>query len=196
MDEIQSGVPVDEATLVDLINRAQRSSDPDAFDRLYLLYVNRIFRYLLVRLGDVEAAEDLTAQVFVLLIEKIDLYRIGPKDNGAIFSAWLYRIAHNKMVDVQRARKRLPQVALEHAMHVPVSVSTDEVEERLDLEEILQKLEHLPDQQREVILLRFLDGQSIGATAHILQKSENSVKALQHRALESLRRYFRHYFVH
>jgi RNA polymerase sigma-70 factor (ECF subfamily) len=192
MDEIQRGVPVDEATLVDLIKRAQRTSDPEAFDRLYLLYVNRIFRYLLARLGDVEAAEELTAQVFVRLIEKIDLYRIGPKDNGAIFSAWLYRIAHNKMVDVQRARKRLPQIALEQVMQVPASVFTYEVEERLDLEEILQKLDDLPDQQREVIMLRFVEGHSIGATAHILQKSENAVKALQHRALESLRHYFKH----
>lgn len=192
MDEIQSGVPVDEVTLVDLIKRAQRNSDPDAFDRLYLLYVNRIYRFLLARLGDVEAAEEITAQVFVRLIEKIDLYRIGPKDNIAIFSAWLYRIAHNKMVDVQRAHKRFRQVALEHVQHVPDSVSFYVVEERLDLEEILQKLEDLPDQQRDVIMLRFVEGLTLGETAHIMQKSEGAVKALQHRALESLRHYFKH----
>jgi RNA polymerase sigma-70 factor (ECF subfamily) len=189
MDEIENDSSPDEHTLVDLIERAQRNFDPEAFDGLYLLFADRVFRYLLARLGDAETAEEITAQVFVRLIEKIHIYQIWPKDNVAVFSAWLYRMAHNKMVDVVRARKRDNQVALEHARHVAPSVSLSIVDTRLDLEEIQQKLQYLNDPQRDVIVLRFIEELSIAETAQIMQKSEAAVKALQQRALENLRRY-------
>jgi RNA polymerase sigma-70 factor (ECF subfamily) len=189
MENIQRGGPIDEEVLVALIEKAQCESDPKAFDGLYLLYADRVFRYLLARLGDVDVAEEITAQVFVRLIEKIDMYRIGPKDNVAIFSAWLYRMAYNKMVDVLRSRKRANWVDLEQAEQIPTGKMIEDVDARLDFESILQKLQLLNDQQREVLILRFVEDLSIAETAHIMQKSEGAVKALQHRALESLRRY-------
>ena len=143
----------------------------------------------MARIGDPDLAEEITSQVFLRLIEKIDIFRIAPRDNVAIFSAWLYRLAHNKMVDVLRSRKRTQEAPLEHAMHVSAGRLLDDVEERLDFERVLATLEYLNDQQREVILLRFVEEMSIAETAQIMQKSEGAVKALQHRALESLRRH-------
>ncbi len=189
MAEIQRGDPVEETVLVDLLRRAQEANDPAAFDGLFLLFVDRVFRYLLARIGDPDLAEEITSQVFLRLIEKIDIFRIAPRDNVAIFSAWLYRLAHNKMVDVLRSRKRTQEAPLEHAMHVSAGRLLDDVEERLDFERVLATLEYLNDQQREVILLRFVEEMSIAETAQIMQKSEGAVKALQHRALESLRRH-------
>ena len=190
MVEIQRGDVVEETVLVDLLQRAQTSGDPAAFDGIYLLFADRVYRYQLTRVGDPEHAEEITSQVFLRLIEKIDIYRIGPRDNAAIFSAWLYRLAHNKMVDVLRRIKRAQETPLEQAMtvenpHRPLT----EIEERLDFEQILTSLSILNEQQREVILLRFLDELSIAETAQLLQKSEGAIKALQHRALESLRRH-------
>ena len=190
MVEIQRGDVVEETVLIDLLQRAQSIGDPAAFDGLYLLFADRVYRYLLARIGDPDHAEEITSQVFLRLIEKIDIYRIGPRDNVAIFSAWLYRLAHNKMVDVLRRIKRAQEAPLEQAAwvessHRPLS----EIEERLDFEQILTSLNILNDQQRDVILLRFLEEMSIAETAQILQKSEGAVKALQHRALESLRRH-------
>ena len=190
MDDIQRGDPIEETTLVDLIQRAQTNCDPKAFDGLYMLYADRVFRFLLVRLGDVDSAEDITAQVFLRLIEKIEKFQIAPKDNVAIFSAWLYRMAYNKMVDMLRRQRPRHYVAIEYADqmvdHQPI---IEQVEERLDFEQILNKLPLLNDQQRQVITLRFVDGLSIAETAEIMEKSEGAVKALQHRSLESLRRY-------
>jgi len=188
MDEFPSDGLVDEDRLVDLIKQAQSDSDPEAFERLYLLFGDRVFRYLLAQLGDAETAEDITAHVFLRLIEKIDTFRIGPNNNVAIFSGWLYRIAHNKMVDVLRAEKRYQYATLEYARQIAYTVSPG-VLERVDLEGILQKLRSLNDQQRDVIILRFIEGLSIAETARILQKSEAAVKALQQRALENLRRF-------
>lgn len=189
MAEIQRGDPVEETVLVDLLRRAQDTRDPAAFDGLYLLFADRVYRYLLARMGDPELAEEVTAQSFLRLIEKIDLYRIGPRDNAAIFSAWLYRLAHNKMVDVLRNRRRAQEAPLEQALHVGDGRIIEMVEDRLDFERILSGLQHLNEQQREVILLRFVDELSIAETAMLMQKSEGAVKALQHRALEALRRH-------
>lgn len=188
MAEIQRGDPVEETVLVDLLRRAQEIGDPTAFDGLYLLFADRVFRYLLGRVSDPDLADEVASQVFLRLIEKIDIYRINPRDNVAIFSAWLYRLAHNKMVDVLRQRQRAPEASLEQALHISGEQPLDAVESRLDFERILIALQQLNEQQREVIILRFLEEMSIAETAKIMQKSEGAIKALQHRALENLRR--------
>ncbi|MCC6455321.1 MAG: sigma-70 family RNA polymerase sigma factor [Caldilineaceae bacterium] len=189
MTQIQRGDPVEETILVNLLQRAQDACDPAAFDGLYLLFADRVFRYLLARIGDPDLAEDITAQVFLRLIEKVGIFRIGPRDNVAIFSAWLYRLAHNKMVDVLRSHKRTKESPLEHAAHVVSGHTMEVVEDQLDFQRVLDTLRILNDQQREVIVLRFVEELSIAETAQIMQKSEGAVKALQHRALESLRRH-------
>jgi RNA polymerase sigma-70 factor, ECF subfamily len=199
MTDIQRGDPVDEHTLVNLLQQAQEYADPVAFDGLYLLFADRVFRYLLARLGDVEAADEVTSLVFMRLIEKIGMYHLAPKDNVAIFSAWLYRLAYNKMVDVLRAQKRANLVDLEHAEHVSDGEALswphamlgmeESVHIKVEFESVMQKMELLNEQQREVLVLRFVEELSIAETAEAMQKSEGAVKALQHRALATLRRH-------
>jgi RNA polymerase sigma-70 factor (ECF subfamily) len=188
MAEIQRGDPVEETVLVDLLRRAQTHCDSTAFDGLYLLFADRVYRYLLARVSDADWAEEITSQVFLRLIEKVDIYRIGPQDNVAIFSAWLYRMAHNKMVDVIRSNRRGQEAPLDQAAQIAGGSGLEEVEARLDFGQVLDKLQFLNEQQREVILWRFVEELSIAETAQMMQKSEGAVKALQHRALESLRR--------
>lgn len=189
--DLERNTTIEEPVLVDLLERAQEWGDPDAFDGLYLLYADRIFRYLLARLGDAIMAEEVTSQVFLHLIQKIGLYRISPQDNVAIFSAWFYRLAYNKMIDIKRRQHRSQALPIEYAEHVSGEERViDLVIERLSIEEVLQKLQVLSAQQREVILLRFIEGCNIAETAAIMDKTEGAVKALQHRALENLRNYF------
>lgn len=190
MDAIQRDDLIGEAPLVELLERAQQLADPAAFDGLYVLYADRIFRFLLARLNDTEAAEEITSQVFLRLIEKIDQYQIAPKDNAAIFTAWLYRMAYNKMIDVLRRQKYVAQVSMRAAEMIPHGQSmSDVVEERLEFEKVMEKVQLLNEQQRQVIWLRFVEGLSITETAQIMDKTEGAIKALQHRSLESLRRY-------
>lgn len=190
MDDVQRDAPLEESMLIGLIERAQSNGDPEAFDGLYLLFADRIFRYLLARLGRVEIAEEIVSQVFLHLMEKIDRYQIAPKDNATIFPAWLYRLAHNKMIDVLRKMQRREHVGIEQAELVAEPKSLlDVVEEQIDFEQLLRTLKLLNEQQRQVLLLRFVEGFSIAETAQILQKSEGAIKALQHRSLENLRRY-------
>ncbi|HMN26928.1 MAG TPA: RNA polymerase sigma factor [Caldilineaceae bacterium] len=190
MPGVQRDDRIDEATLVGLIQRAQQFADPQAFDGLYLLYADRVFRFLAARLGNTEAAEEVTAQVFLRLIEKIEQYQMATKDNAAIFTAWLYRLAYNKMVDVLRRQKHHHHVSIHVAETLPYGQPMHEtVEERLEFQQVMEKVQLLNEQQRQVILLRFVEGLSIAETAQIMDKSEGAIKALQHRSLESLRRF-------
>jgi RNA polymerase sigma-70 factor, ECF subfamily len=190
MDEVQRGAPIEERQLVHLIQRAQQEFDPQAFDGLYCLYVDRIYRFLLARLGDNESAEEITSQVFIRLIEKIEQYRIAPQDNVAIFSAWLYRMTHNRMVDVLRAQRHYQTVKIEDAENIAdASSSLEAIHTKVDFEKILQKVQLLNEQQRQVIILRFVEGLNVAETAKVMEKSEGAIKALQHRSLETLRRY-------
>lgn len=190
MPEITRDGPLEEPILVDLITRAQQASDPDAFDGLYLLYSDRVYRYLLARLNNTDTAEEVTSQVFLRLLEKIGLYTVAPKDNVAIFSAWLYRMSYNKMVDFLRKQKRSINIDLDRFEQLPDKTGyTESVESQFDFDLLIQKLQLLNEQQRQVIVLRFIEGMNIAETAEIMQKTEGAIKALQHRSLENLKRF-------
>lgn len=190
MPEITRDGPIEEPILVDLIMRAQQERNPDAFEGLYLLYGDRVYRYLLARLNNTYTAEEVTSQVFLRLLEKIGLYTVAPKDNVAIFSAWLYRMSYNKMVDFLRKQKRSTNIDLERFEQLPDKTRfTEHVEFKFDFDLLVQKLQLLNEQQRQVIVLRFIEGMNIAETAQIMQKTEGAIKALQHRSLENLKRF-------
>src|SRR5690242_19609134 len=92
--------PVEDET--ELVRRAQ-AGDQDSFARLYDAYMERIYRYIFFRVADDELAEDITSQVFLKVWEKLGTYRPGQSP----FIAWLYRIAHNAVIDSYRTRKAL-----------------------------------------------------------------------------------------
>lgn len=182
---------IDEDTLVELLRRAQESGDPEAFDGLYLLYADRIFRFLLGRVKKREVAEDLTSQVFIRLIERIGQYDVADADNVAIFSAWLYRIARNIKNDAYRSAQRTDTIPIESVEQKSTGKRIiSEVEKRLDLQRILDRLQTLTELQQDVIVLRFIEELTIAETATVMNKSEGAVKTLQYRALENLRQYF------
>lgn len=190
MDIIRNG-PIDEDTLVALLRRAQATGDAEAFDGLYLLYADRMFRFLLGRVKKREVAEDLTSQVFVRLIERIYQYDIADDDNVAIFSAWLYRIARNIKNDAYRSAMRTDTVPIETVERESTGRRIiSEVEKRLDFQQIIDRLQTLTEHQQDVIVLRFIEELTVAETAVAMNKSEGAVKTLQYRALENLRQYF------
>ncbi len=170
----------------ELVRRAQER-DRAAFGELYELYGRKVYAYLSYNLnGRPHEAEDLTEEVFLKVLEKIDSYR----NTGAPFSAWLYRIAHNHLVDYVRHRKREPALSLEETPPGMEPSNSDEQEMalRLDSQGLKEALRELTFEQRQVILLRFIQDLSIADTARIVGKGEDAVKKLQSRALKSLKR--------
>ncbi len=167
-----------------LVALAQQG-DQQAFADLYEAYRPLVYRFLRRRLdGADEAVEDLTEDVFVKLYEKLDRY----VERGLPFTAWLYRIAHNQLVDYLRALPRLSSQPLEAVADVAESQTSTEYRSVLDRQTLAPALARLTPEQRQAVELRFLQGLSVAETAATMGRSEEAVKKLQARALVNLRR--------
>jgi RNA polymerase sigma-70 factor, ECF subfamily len=166
------------------------SFDERALGELYDRYEARIYSYIYRRTGNESLAEDLTAQVFLKMLEAIR----SDKGWHSSFSGWLYRIAHNAVIDYYRQRDRQQQVSLEDTLtttasdHNPVVMA----EASVDAQRLRTAIGRLTEEQSEVITLRFLEGYSISEVAEMLGKSEGSIKALQYRAVTTLRQLLQH----
>jgi RNA polymerase sigma-70 factor (ECF subfamily) len=167
----------------DLIRRAQEL-DPEAFGAVYERYYSGVYKYIYYRVGDQTLAEDLTMEVFVKAIEAIDTYAF----RGVPFSAWLYRIGSNLVIDHFRRLPSQPSLSLEEKLVAAGEHSGERLESEFTHEELRRALAELTDDQQQVIILKFVDGLSNHEVAHILGKTEGAVKSLQHRALASLGR--------
>jgi RNA polymerase sigma-70 factor (ECF subfamily) len=169
-----------------LIRRAQRG-DGAACALLYDSHYDAVYRYCYYRLGDADLAQDLTAEVFVRMVEKLDRFKL----RGRPLLAWLYTIARNLTVDLYRKKGKAPHVPLDEASALTAEEDTDlarAVDRRLQADCLAAALGHLTEDQRQVVLLKFMEGRSNAQVARILSRSEGAVKSLQHRALNSLRR--------
>ncbi len=158
--------------------------DVDAFAELYNDNVNRIYRYIYYRVGNGAEAEDLCEQVFLKAWEAIPRFEW----RGYPFSAWLYRLAHNVIVDHYRGTRD----------NEPLADRNPSLDRRVDPEASLQRtlaneqlrwaLRQLTDEQRQVLHLKFIEGYANFEIAAILDKKEGAIRALQYRALRSLNR--------
>jgi RNA polymerase sigma-70 factor (ECF subfamily) len=180
-------VPIEDAQVVSVIAACQRG-DAGAVARLYDLYADRIYRYVLARTGDSHAAEDLTADVFLRVVQHVQRFKLDASRPASSVSAWLYRIAGNLVVDHHRARRRRPEVDIvdDASMVAEGADPGRHVERREALERLSGALEKLTEDQRLVVTAKFGEGMSNAETAAMLGKTEGAVEALQHRALRSL----------
>jgi RNA polymerase sigma-70 factor (ECF subfamily) len=176
--------------LAQLLRRAQRY-DTAAFDRLYELYAERIYRYVWYRVRDPEAAKDLTADVFEKVIQKISTFRLSRQDTVAVFSGWLFQIAHNAVYHFHERRER------EEAVHVSNAEASEQHTGPSELAKLAEDYERkatlraaitqLPEDQQEVLILRFWEQLSHAEVANLMGRSEGAIRVLQHRALKELR---------
>ena len=168
----------------DLVTRAQ-GGDAEAIGQLYDQHHEALFRYVWARVGERPLAEDLTGEVFMRMLNALPRYRA----TTAPFRAWLYQIARNLLVDHYRKMSGQSLVPLHEAETTGVEAGdiATLVEQQLTLERVHQALARLDETQREVVTLRFLSGLSLQEVAAALGKTENAVKALQHRGLMALR---------
>ena len=166
-----------------LIERAKQ--DKEAFGLLYERYVNRIYKYVYYRTGNVADAEDLTARIFERAMNHVGNY----KDLGLPFSAWLYRIAHNMVANWHRDRSRRTFVALEDVSQWSMGDHGPEFAAQLmeDKEALSEAIRRLPAERQELLLLKFLEHLSNAEIGEIMGRSEGAVKSLYHRTLLSLR---------
>lgn len=165
-----------------LVEELRALSEP-AWAEVYARHAQQVYAYIYYRLGDQHTAEDLAADVFVKALAGINGYTY----RGTPLLAWLYRIAHNATVDYRKAAARRAQ----HS----VAEMPEQIEERhnaiqaLDDEsDMMSAIRALTEDQQQVVILRFYTGMSNAEVSRVMGKPEGAVKALQSRALRSLRR--------
>jgi RNA polymerase sigma-70 factor (ECF subfamily) len=169
----------------ELVAQAQQG-DQMAFAALYEQYSPLVYRFLRRRLdGADEIVEDLTEDVFVKVYEKIDRY----VERGLPFTAWLYRIAHNRLVDYLRSLPRTSASSLDAVAEVPERAASAAFGRVLDRQSLAPAMARLTPEQRQAVELRFIEGMSVAEAARTMGRSDEAVKKLQARALANLRRY-------
>jgi RNA polymerase sigma-70 factor (ECF subfamily) len=169
--------------LIALVELA-RNGDKDAFGQLYDHYQPSVYRFLYYRVGSMTLAEDLTAETFFRALRSMHSFRWQGKD----FGAWLMTIARNLTADHFKAgRTRLEQTT-EDMQTLDTTSEGPEIEvlSSLTNETLLRALGELPTEQRECLIMRFLQGLSIAETAEILGRSSGAVKQLQLRGVRNL----------
>ncbi len=167
-----------------LIKKA-KTYDTEALSELYRRHADAIFRYVYYRVGDQVAAEDLVGDVFLRMLEGLPSYQ----DTGRPFEAWLYRIAHARVVDHYRKERARRAASVDEGLAASEEQDPHrQAAHRDDARRMWEALVDLTDDQQQVISLRFIAGYSTAEVAELLGKTEGAVKALQHRALASLRR--------
>ncbi len=167
-----------------LLKDAQQG-EADAFGVLYERHAAAIFRYLYAHLGSRPDAEDLTSEVFLRAWQFLPRYH----HRGVPFRAFLFRVAHNALVDAYRRGRYNPSISQEDD-----GASADEHEGpaeillgKTDRAELAGVLAGLKDDYRTVLVLRFISQLSPAETAMVMQRSPGAVRVLQHRALEAMR---------
>lgn len=166
--------------------RLAQDGDREAFAQLYDAYVDLVFRYVLVRVGNRPLAEDLTSETFIRAMRRID----GFTWQGRDIAAWFVTIARNLIADhVKSARFRF-EVTTADMRDADEHVEAPEAEvlARLRDERLVSAIRQLAPEQAECITLRFLQGLNLAETATVLGKSEGAVKQLQLRATRALRK--------
>ncbi len=166
-----------------LIERAKRG-EVEAFGCLYERYLESIYRYIRTRVAEDRTAEDLTETVFLRSYESLSRY----KEKGLRFSAFLYQIARNLLVDHYRQKEE--ELPLESADQI--SVSPSRIDDIIVIQDQVDRLrvglEALPEEYREIIRLRVLLELSTAECAQWIGRSEGAVRVLLHRAMKALKR--------
>jgi len=174
----------DRDEIEELVERVQ-GGNRAALGALYDRLAERIYRFALLRVGNHADAEDLTQRTFLKMIEALPRY----ERRGIPFEAWLFRLARNASIDLLRGRRTHEPIDAARQLHSSLPGPEAAAEQAAELEDARRAMEQLTEDQREVISYRFAAGLTPREIGAIMGKREGTVRALQFRALNAMRRY-------
>jgi RNA polymerase sigma factor (sigma-70 family) len=158
--------------------------DAEAFGALYDHYFSRVYKYVRLRVPDAAAADDLTATVFTRALDRLHTYR----PDRASFGVWLFRIAHNAVVDYYRASRRRSTVPLDPSTRLLTAPAPEvEVERMEETTAMLAALADLSPREQEIVALKFAGGLTNRRIAEIVRLKPGHVGVILYRAIRKLR---------
>lgn len=166
-----------------LVEKA-RLQDSEAFGRIYDIYYERIYRFAYYKVGNVADAEDIAAQTFAGALRTIANFRW----TGSSFDSWLFRIANNVTIDLYRKMGKAKLEPIDE--HMTIAAASDTSAEAIggvEHSRVRGLIDELPEEQKRVLILKFIVGMSNKEVGTSIDKSEGAVKALQFRGLSRLR---------
>lgn len=167
-----------------LIQDAVKEGDSSAFGKLYDYYQPMIYRFVIVKVGRREEAEDITHQVFLQAWQNVRTYH----HRGHPFGSWLYQIARNQVIDHYRSRRNDVPLEIADTEGALRQVNQPDISLRMDVKKVLMAIRHLKSEYQDAIVFRFIEDLSIKETADVMHKTEGAIKLIQHRAIEELKR--------
>jgi len=169
---------------IEIVKRAKKG-EAEAFGQLYDEHMPRIFRFIFLKVGRKETAEDLAHEVFLSAWQNIGNYEF----RGFPFSSWLYRIANNAVIDYYRTSKNISDLeSLPEEFFSEAPGIAGEIDKGIDLKIIQSALAKLEANQQNVLIMKFVDELSNKEIAEIIGKSEGAVRVIQHRAIKNLKK--------
>lgn len=166
---------------LEIITNCQKG-DLKEFDKLYEMYINKVYQFIYFKTYHKETAEDLTAVTFMKALEKIQTFDA----EKASFKTWLYQIARNTVTDHYRTSREIVDIEDVWDLSTQEDIAKD-ISHKIQIEEVQQYLQKLKPEQREIVLLRVWGGHSFQEIAEIMDKSEASCKMMFKRTIEKLR---------
>jgi RNA polymerase sigma factor (sigma-70 family) len=191
---------VDKDAEMEIVEEARKN--PEVFGKLFEEYYPKILRYTMYRTGNAEAARDITSETFFKALKNLWKFRWI----GTTFSAWLYRIAGNTVIDYFRSKKfdpisleaaiedgKLPELSSRHDLEQEIMEAQEQLDRNRYYAEIRKYLLRLPLHYQEVLVLRFIDGHKVEQIGEILGKKQGTVKSLISRGVSMLKQYMQPY---
>ncbi len=173
----------------ELISKAQKG-ESEAFGRLYDEHFPRIYRFIFIKVSRKQDAEDLSHQVFLSAWKNIRNYT----HKGLPFSSWLYKIAHNAVIDFYRTKR--VHIDIDDVGEEKLGLSpgpAHEVEVSLEMERVRRALQTMKEDEQNVLIMKFVDELGNREIAEALGKTEGAIRVIQHRALKSLKKLLENY---
>ena len=170
----------DQSKIESLVERAA-CGNFEAFGELYSIYLDKIYRYVFYQINDKMTAEDITEDVFVKAWKAIK----SCKGKSNTFSSWLYRIAHNHLINTLRKMQRY--TSIDKGNLIDIRDPRQEIDILLEHQELSEIITCLPQNQRQVIILKFIEDMDNREIGKIMSKTEGAIRILQMRALATLR---------
>ena len=170
----------DQSKIESLVERAA-CGNFEAFGELYSIYLDKIYRYVFYQINDKMTAEDITEDVFVKAWKAIK----SCKGKSNTFSSWLYRIAHNHLINTLRKMQRY--TSIDKGNLIDIRDPRQEIDILLEHQELAEIIACLPQNQSQVIILKFIEDMDNREIGKIMNKTEGAIRILQMRGLATLR---------